>query len=47
MIINFDLVISFDDNNPFLTIEEIKNKVMEKNPEYNIIINYDQDFTLS
>ena len=46
-IINYDLVISFDDNKPFETIEQIKEKTENKNPEYTIFINYDQDFTLS
>ena len=46
-IINFDLVISFDDDMPLETIKEIKDKVINNNPDYNVIINYDQDFTLS
>ena len=46
-IINYDLVISFDDKAPLETIQKIKKETEEKNPEYNVIINYDQDFTLS
>ena len=46
-IINFDLVISFDDGNPLNTIQEIKDKVINNNPDFKVIINYDQDFTLS
>ena len=46
-LINYDLVISFDDEKPLETIEEIKEKTMNKNPGYAVIINYDQDFTLS
>ena len=46
-IINFDLVISFDDDMPLETIKEIKEKVINNNPDYKVIINYDQDFTLS
>jgi len=46
-LINYDLVISFDDEKPLETIEEIKEKTMNKNPGFEVIINYDQDFTLS
>ncbi|MBP5550602.1 MAG: cation transporter [Bacilli bacterium] len=46
-LINYDLVISFDDEKPLATIEEIKEKTMNKNPGFEVIINYDQDFTLS
>ncbi|MBO7079655.1 MAG: cation transporter, partial [Bacilli bacterium] len=46
-LINFDLVISFDDETPFETIQKIKEEVSKNNPEYMIIINYDQDFSLS
>ena len=45
--INYDLVISFDDKEPLETIKKIKEETEEKNPEYTVIINYDQDFTLS
>ena len=46
-ILNYDLVISFDDNNPMETIEKIKNETIELDNTYNVIINYDQDFSLS
>ena len=45
--INLDLVISFDDDKPLDTIQQIKEKVISNNPDYKVIINYDQDFTLS
>ena len=45
--INYDLVISFDDKEPLETIKKIKEETEAKNPEYTVIINYDQDFTLS
>lgn len=46
-LISFDLVISFDDNNPIETINKIKEEVNKLIKDYNIIINYDQDFSLS
>ena len=46
-IINYDLVISFDDENPEETIEKIKKETEEVVSGYNVIINYDQDFSLS
>ena len=46
-IINFDLVISFDDDNPHDTIKKIKEETSNKNLGYTVIINNDQDFTLS
>ena len=46
-VINYDLVISFDDEKPLETIDSIKAKTSEKNPGFLVIINYDQDFTLS
>ncbi|MBO4667657.1 MAG: cation transporter [Bacilli bacterium] len=46
-IINFDLVISFDDDNPLETISKIKEEVESLIKDYQIIINYDQDFSLS
>lgn len=46
-IVNFDLVISFDDDNPIGTIGKIKEEVGSLISGYNIIINYDQDFSLS
>ena len=45
--INFDLVISFDDEKPNETIESIKTECESLVNNYKIIINYDQDFTLS
>ena len=45
--INFDLVISFDDEKPNETIESIKDECESLVNNYKIIINYDQDFTLS
>ena len=46
-LINFDLVISFDDEKPHETIQKIKEEISKNNPDYVVIINYDQDFTLS
>lgn len=47
MLINYDLVISFDDTNPEETIKKIKEETEALDPNYKIIINYDQDFSLS
>lgn len=47
MLINFDLVISFDDSNPEETINKIKEETEALDSNYKIIINYDQDFSLS
>ena len=47
MLINYDLVISFDDNNPEDTINKIKEETEALDSNYKIIINYDQDFSLS
>ena len=47
MLINYDLVISFDDLNPEKTINKIKEETEKIDPNYKIIINYDQDFSLS
>ena len=47
MLINYDLVISFDDLNPEETINKIKEETEKIDPNYKIIINYDQDFSLS
>lgn len=46
-ILNFDLVISFDDTNPHDTIDKVKEEVEKIDSNYNVIINYDQDFSLS
>lgn len=45
--ISFDLVISFDDPNPLETIEQIRGETQSLMPDYQIIIAYDQDFSLS
>ena len=45
-ICNFDLVISFDDNKPYETIQNVKKEIEEKF-QYDFIIQYDQDFSLS
>ena len=47
MLINYDLVISFDDLNPEETINKIKVETEALDSNYRIIINYDQDFSLS
>ena len=46
-VINYDLVISFDDELPLETIDIIKTKTSDKNPDFLVIVNYDQDFSLS
>ena len=46
-LLNYDLVISFDDINPLETISKIKNETENIINDYKIIINYDQDFSLS
>lgn len=46
-ILNYDLVISFDDENPLETINKIKEETKSIVNDYQIIINYDQDFSLS
>ena len=46
-LLNFDLVISFDDDKPLETIEAIKKEVEGLNTGYNVFIQYDQDFSLS
>lgn len=46
-LINFDLLISFDDENPLETINEIKEKLNKIYDKYHININFDQDFSLS
>ncbi len=47
MLINYDLVISFDDPNPEETIKKIKEETEALDSSYKIIINYDQDFSLT
>lgn len=44
---NFDLVISFDDDNPEETINEIKEKIQSEFPEFLFIITLDKDFSLT
>ena len=46
-ILNFDLVISFDDEAPLDTINEIQKQVQMAMSDYQIIIIFDQDFSLS
>lgn len=46
-ILNFDLVISFDDEKPLETIDNIKKDVEGLNTGYEVFIQYDQDFSLS
>ena len=46
-ILNYDLVISFDDENPIDTINKIREETNLLINDYRIIINYDQDFSLS
>ena len=46
-ILNYDLVISFDDEKPINTINKIKEETKLLIDDYRIIINYDQDFSLS
>ena len=46
-LINFDLLISFDDEKPLETINEIKEKLNKIYDKYHININFDQDFSLS
>ena len=45
--IHFDLVISFDDENPDKTLSEIKKIVEDKYPDVTFLVHYDQDFSLS
>ena len=46
-ILNYDLVISFDDEKPIDTINKIREETKLLIDDYRIIINYDQDFSLS
>lgn len=45
--IYFDLVISFDEADPEGLIEHIQKEVEDENPGFTVIINYDQDFSVS
>lgn len=44
---NFDLVISFDDEQPDATINQIKESLEQEFPEYHFIIHLDRDYSLS
>ena len=46
-VITFDVVISFDDPDPEKTIREIKEETEAQNEGYHVVIQYDQDFSLS
>lgn len=46
-VLSFDLVISFEDEVPLETINKIKEQVALLITDYQIVINYDQDFSLS
>ena len=46
-VISFDVVISFDDPDPAKTIREIKEETEAQNEGYHVVIQYDQDFSLS
>lgn len=46
-LLNYDLVISFDDPNPNETINKIREETLKIIEGYQVIINYDQDFSLS
>lgn len=46
-VITFDVVISFDDPDPAKTIREIKEETEAQNEGYHVVIQYDQDFSLS
>ena len=42
-IVNFDLVISFDDKEPEMTIKNITDKMKEHFPDYEFFANLDRD----
>ena len=44
---NFDLVISFDEQEPEQVVENVKKAMEEKFPEYTFIVTLDNDFSLS
>ena len=46
-ICNFDLVISFDEQEPEQVVENVKKAMEEKFPEYTFIVTLDNDFSLS
>lgn len=45
--INFDLVISFDDENPEQTIAKVQKQMQEKYKDITFFVNYDKDYALS
>ena len=45
--INYDLVVSFDDSEPEETICKIKEETERLNEGYSVVVQYDQDFSLS
>ncbi len=42
--ITFDLVIDFDEENPKAFVKGVENKLKEKYPEYNFMVNIDYDY---
>ena len=46
-VINFDVVISFDDPDPTETIRLIKEETEAEYPDYRVFVQYDRDFSLS
>ena len=44
---NFDLVISFDEQEPEQVVKNVKKAMEEKFPEYTFIVTLDNDFSLS
>jgi divalent metal cation (Fe/Co/Zn/Cd) transporter len=46
-LINFDLVISFEDKEPQKTVDEIRNLLIKKYPDIKFIVQIDNDYSLS
>lgn len=46
-VINFDLVISFDEKDPHYIINKVREDTQKLYEDYKVIITYDQDFSLS
>lgn len=46
-LINFDLVISFEDKEPQKTVDEIRNLLVKKYPDIKFIVQIDNDYSLS
>ena len=44
---NFDIVISFDEDEPEIVVENVKKAMEEKFPEYTFIVTLDSDYSLS